>query len=840
MKMTIFLFFFILIFSVAFVSLTSIVKANPIFTETLQTANTRNLDDTYMLPISGIDGGSDNSFSIETDPETYDSYNIYTKWSLIQELNRVTILDANYSLFYFTGAGSPDANDIFNCTLYHVYSFPIFNISEVEWKEETMNGSNQPNKSNEYNITSSFNLTFIPNEVGTNKWINFNATHIFQTEINNLNNNVTLRLNCYNTSSDEQIISSFYSKEATVDTTLRPKVTISYQDFYLPSFSSLANNGTNTRFNDTLNFTVTVINNKHDVSFFNTHYILSQNDSGIFRNFSSIKSASSSTDIYNINYTYKVNATRGKYVCGVFYANDTSNNWNNSAESCFTVANTAPKFNHTLQQFKISHNVNVSYDINCSDVDSDTLNYTSNSTLFTINNTFGNFSINPDKKNASSRFINITCGDDQLNVSSFMWFNITDSAPNTPTLQYPSHLATISTTYTTLNWTTLDPDNDWINYYVYADTNANPITLVFSGTNASGTNMFFNYTSLLDATTYYWKVQADDNVTNSSNSTIRSFAVNTNSPAITIIYPTNNSWRIDDTHLTINFTATDTDGIGQCELWLNETGIWHKNQTNNQVTSGIQTNFSNINLTDERYYLFSINCSDTPGASGFYSFGNVTFGIDTIKPTILVTSPTEDQSLTSKDNITLIHTANDGFLNNCSYNVIQNATGLLEISNTTITCNQNINFSVTALTDYMLTFYANDSAGNTISTFINFTVTTVSSDGGSTTVSGGGGGGSTLAPEKIVERKVEIAVERCGNLFCEECDDSSPEGCEDENPLSCPIDCRFFSLDEAFCTPIFNCGNWLKSWFLNGIIILVIGSLVLTQYMAKQKKVKRL
>jgi len=96
--MTIFLFFFILIFSVAFVSLTSIVKANPIFTETLQTANTRNLDDTYMLPISGIDGGSDNSFSIETDPETYDSYNIYTKWSLIQELNRVTILDANYSL----------------------------------------------------------------------------------------------------------------------------------------------------------------------------------------------------------------------------------------------------------------------------------------------------------------------------------------------------------------------------------------------------------------------------------------------------------------------------------------------------------------------------------------------------------------------------------------------------------------------------------------------------------------------------------------------------------------------------------------------------------------------
>ena len=115
-----------------------------------------------------------------------------------------------------------------------------------------------------------------------------------------------------------------------------------------------------------------------------------------------------------------------------------------------------------------------------------------------------------------------------------------------------------------------------------------------------------------------------------------------------------------------------------------------------------------------------------------------------------------------------------------------------------------------------------------------FTVTTTPSGGGGNT--GGGGGGITPKP---IQNITIVAPERCGNFVCEECRDSNISNCIDETPLSCPQDCKLFSLDDTFCTPIFNCGNWLQSWFLNFSLFVVVAGLIITQYRADKKK-KRL
>jgi hypothetical protein len=123
-----------------------------------------------------------------------------------------------------------------------------------------------------------------------------------------------------------------------------------------------------------------------------------------------------------------------------------------------------------------------------------------------------------------------------------------------------------------------------------------------------------------------------------------------------------------------------------------------------------------------------------------------------------------------------------------------------------------------------------DSENNYVENVTNLPIILSSAEtGGGTGGGGGGGGGGTLAPEKqVAQRKIQVAEERCGNFVCE----------DNESPLSCPLDCRFFSLDEAFCTPIFRCGNWERAWFINSIILLILGTFGYTKW--RSRKLDRL
>ena len=202
-----------------------------------------------------------------------------------------------------------------------------------------------------------------------------------------------------------------------------------------------------------------------------------------------------------------------------------------------------------------------------------------------------------------------------------------------------------------------------------------------------------------------------------------------------------------------------------------------------------------------------------------------------------VSSPAKD-AVYNSITTTLTIDAKDNFIGVCNYTMYLKDTGGF-YSSGTADCASSTSISTPYYSaSYMLDVFAYDLAGNYNTTQINFTT-----EAATTTTTTGGSGGGMLAPQKeVIERKVEVAVERCGNFVCEACDENSPLNCVDETPLSCPQDCKFFSFDDTFCflkEGTFNCGNWLQNWFLNSVIFLVIGGLILTQYTSDKKKKKQ-
>jgi hypothetical protein len=374
----------------------------------------------------------------------------------------------------------------------------------------------------------------------------------------------------------------------------------------------------------------------------------------------------------------------------------------------------------------------------------------SNTSEVYVNGSIYNFSaINITRNHSYKWNVEVCLTNDNCSfASSNRTFNVSNTIPAIPTQTYPDDLKVISTDTTWVNFTTTDDDDDTIRYHVYADTNADPTTLAYNGT-----NKFFNFTGLGDGNTYYWKVQADDTFKNSSNSSIRSFGVSTSSPAITIHSPTNNSWNTSDTSILFSFTAIDPNVVDYCSLYINSTG-WHKNQTIN-VTSGVKTNFSLLALEEETSYFYNIWCNDSAGAEGYYSFGNTTFGIDTIKPNLTTTSPTET-TYTSRT-ISIEYSANDTLYKNCTYNIYQGTffpTGSSETGGN-VSCNSS--FTVSVFTSYVFNMYAEDMAGNINATQINFSTQSPATGGG--TIQGGGGGGGATVIEKIISEVGNFSME---------------------------------------------------------------------------------
>ncbi|MDO8509063.1 MAG: hypothetical protein Q7S27_05265 [Nanoarchaeota archaeon] len=210
-----------------------------------------------------------------------------------------------------------------------------------------------------------------------------------------------------------------------------------------------------------------------------------------------------------------------------------------------------------------------------------------------------------------------------------------------------------------------------------------------------------------------------------------SFTISIGAPAIIQSSPLNTF--LNSSNINFNYTPADVD-LNSCELWGNFTGQYSLNQTNNTLVSGKQSLF-NLNLPDSEYQ-WAIRCNDTIGNSAIT--GNKTFSIDTLFPTLSISEPSGTKS--SRDNIPLTFSASDNNLNSCWYNLYRGSN--LEISNTSLICNQANSFNVTLDASFALNIYANDTANNLISTSTSFTTDTSSPSPGSNPGSSGGGGSS--------------------------------------------------------------------------------------------------
>ena len=421
----------------------------------------------------------------------------------------------------------------------------------------------------------------------------------------------------------------------------------------------------------------------------------------------------------------------------------------------------------------------------------------------------------------------------QWNNSGYRSFTVANTIPSIPNLISPSDLSSTSNNYSILKYNSTDRDNltDTITFYIYGDQTTNPTTLIFNGSGYG--NSSYNWSNLNDSS-YYWKAKAGDSYENSSNSSVYKFIVSTISPAITLKYPTNNYWFNTRNISYFNFTVQDTDSILSCNLWHNLSGTWQWNQSNTStITNDGTTHYSFIganNTIDEGMYIWNTNCSDVNNNYGFYN-QNFTFYIDSVQPSISLTQPTGTK--TSRTNIQADWTVSEYSIDSCIYNVYRGLN--LEVANTSVTCSLNTTtFNVTLDSTFTFNFYANDSAGNTGSNSLSFTVDTTSP-----APSGGGGSSSTPPPQCVktddckkfgvkyvcvqsycIYKPYEDVCLRDG--FCDATRGETPNNCGDvlvNKTLVLEGDCFWFSTDTLKMAIVSQYFMWVIS--IVGVIIVI-------------------
>jgi photosystem II stability/assembly factor-like uncharacterized protein len=254
------------------------------------------------------------------------------------------------------------------------------------------------------------------------------------------------------------------------------------------------------------------------------------------------------------------------------------------------------------------------------------------------------------------------------------------------------------------------------------------------------------------------------------------FNVQVGSPSISLSFPDGEYLNYED----VNFfyIAEDLD-LEFCELWGDFYGDFEFIETDNDVTSGVERNFS---LTlEEGNYVWNVRCNDSLGNSAFN--GNKTFAIDITNPEVSLSQPSGVESSRSVEADWIVE---DESPVSCIYNVYRGDS--LEISNRSLNCSSNgIPFEVTVDASFTFNLYVSDLAGNFVVASSNFSVDTTSTEGDSGNSggnSGGGGGGSVgfslnsnlklggisnIISGAGENKRISLSVENSGIKFLQDC-----------------------------------------------------------------------
>lgn len=255
--------------------------------------------------------------------------------------------------------------------------------------------------------------------------------------------------------------------------------------------------------------------------------------------------------------------------------------------------------------------------------------------------------------------------------------------------------------------------------------------------------LFINNRTIIGCTNTTFNVSNDDYFTltfyindtfGNANMDSVDFRVSSVAPATNVDSPENNTWFDDGENIYFNFTSTDYDGIDQCDLYSNFTGIWKINETFKFVISGVQESIQK-NLS-ESGFIFNIKCNDTIGSSTFANTNaNYTVYVDETIPnaTIITVNNSEVSGINFalKYNIT-----DDRQIDNCSFT-------LRDLNDNIVVYGSNSSLNCSAITKtlstvsggtYKVKIWGMDKAGNTDFDEIWFSTTTPAG------VPGGGGG----------------------------------------------------------------------------------------------------
>jgi len=233
---------------------------------------------------------------------------------------------------------------------------------------------------------------------------------------------------------------------------------------------------------------------------------------------------------------------------------------------------------------------------------------------------------------------------------------------------------------------------------------------------------------------YTLSLFAKDLLNNTQSASV-TFGIRTESPVIVLT-------TINDTHTNtitdnyFNFTVeTNADNISACELWGNWSGGWHLNQTINNPSESIDTNFSKLTIPEGKYF-WNVNCSDNLGFTG-WALNNNTFVVDLTFPEINITYIT---TIAGSQTIKFNTSTSDLNPVTCKYSIYDNS-GLIDgiNENVSFNCNEEESATVTTFATYTLKTYVKDKAGNENSTsksFITSPSTTKPGGGGTTVIKG--------------------------------------------------------------------------------------------------------
>ncbi|MFH2028271.1 MAG: hypothetical protein ABIJ08_03995 [Nanoarchaeota archaeon] len=380
--------------------------------------------------------------------------------------------------------------------------------------------------------------------------------------------------------------------------------------------------------------------------------------------------------------------------------NDTAGNRNSTITKIYSIDSTKPLISYAggteeNNTYKIRSwiYVNVTaYDTN-----------EANITFYLYNSSRDN--VNSTTYIAGTRSINFT----SLSDDSY-YYNVTvrDTLNNQNTTS--TRVLTLDSVYPTINITTPLNNTNTSNSNLTINYTASDLNLAYCW--YSNDSMTIN-TTLPNCTTNLTNItwsEGNHNITiwvNDSvgheNSSSVSFNIDLTSPTITINTPLNNTNSTDE-NLTINYTASD----------LNLAYCWYSNDsmTINTTLLNCTTNITNVTWSDGQHNI-TIWVNDSAGNKNYSS---ITFTIDTLYPTITITTPLNNTNSTD-ENLSINYTASDANLAYCWY-----ANDSMSLNTTLPNCTTNLTNITWSEGNHNITIWVNDTFGNKNSSSISFFV----------------------------------------------------------------------------------------------------------------------